>query len=162
MSVFQKQMFQRVVRESRDRVKTYCDLHRTLGGSNFQDRYAPRCPGFILVSAYWLIPMLRFSQNWYPLFSWVLTSLLCWFDRYLCNFGSLQPVSKPSSPAAAEVREQSSPAGPPWTLTPDHFTSGLWLGLGVKAAIEIRIQNSLALVSQVFQARLVCWPTWMP
>ncbi|XP_057628877.1 alpha-fetoprotein-like [Chionomys nivalis] len=33
-----KEMFQRVVRESRDRVKTYCDLHRTLGGSNFQDR----------------------------------------------------------------------------------------------------------------------------
>ncbi|XP_041527046.1 LOW QUALITY PROTEIN: alpha-fetoprotein-like [Microtus oregoni] len=33
-----KEMFQRVVRESRDLVKTYCDLHRTLGGSNFQDR----------------------------------------------------------------------------------------------------------------------------
>ncbi|XP_038176121.1 alpha-fetoprotein-like isoform X3 [Arvicola amphibius] len=33
-----KEMFQRVVRESRDCVKTYCDLHRTLGGSNFQDR----------------------------------------------------------------------------------------------------------------------------
>lgn len=42
MSVFQKEMFQRVVRESRDRVKTYCGFHRTLGGSNFQDRYAPQ------------------------------------------------------------------------------------------------------------------------
>ncbi|KAH0508856.1 Alpha-fetoprotein, partial [Microtus ochrogaster] len=33
-----KEMFQRVVHEGRDRVKTYCDLHRTLGGSNFKDR----------------------------------------------------------------------------------------------------------------------------
>nr|XP_048281185.1 alpha-fetoprotein-like isoform X2 [Myodes glareolus]XP_048281191.1 alpha-fetoprotein-like isoform X2 [Myodes glareolus] len=33
-----KEMFQRVVRESRDRVRTYCGLHRMLGGSNFQDR----------------------------------------------------------------------------------------------------------------------------
>lgn len=42
MSVFQKEMFQRVVLESRDHVKTYCDLDRTLGGSNFQDRCAPQ------------------------------------------------------------------------------------------------------------------------
>ncbi|XP_032772148.1 alpha-fetoprotein-like [Rattus rattus] len=33
-----KEMLQRVVLESRDRVKTYCDLHKQLGASNFQDR----------------------------------------------------------------------------------------------------------------------------
>lgn len=33
-----KEVFQRVVSESRDRVKTYCDLHKKLGGSSFQDR----------------------------------------------------------------------------------------------------------------------------
>ncbi|GAB1289830.1 Albumin superfamily member 1 [Apodemus speciosus] len=33
-----KEVFQKVVLESRDRVKTYCDLHKQLGGSHFQDR----------------------------------------------------------------------------------------------------------------------------
>ncbi|XP_051054255.1 alpha-fetoprotein [Phodopus roborovskii] len=33
-----KEMFQRVVCESHDRVKTYCDLYKKLGGPNFQDR----------------------------------------------------------------------------------------------------------------------------
>ncbi|XP_047421752.1 alpha-fetoprotein-like isoform X2 [Sciurus carolinensis] len=33
-----KEMFQRVVQESRDHVKTYCDLYEKLGHSNFHDR----------------------------------------------------------------------------------------------------------------------------
>ncbi|XP_029400825.1 alpha-fetoprotein-like isoform X6 [Mus pahari] len=33
-----KEVFQRVVLESRDRVKTYCDLQKQLGSSSFQDR----------------------------------------------------------------------------------------------------------------------------
>ncbi|XP_029424373.1 afamin isoform X6 [Nannospalax galili] len=33
-----KEIFRGVVRESHDRVKTHCDLHEKLGGSNFHDR----------------------------------------------------------------------------------------------------------------------------
>ncbi|XP_051026665.1 LOW QUALITY PROTEIN: alpha-fetoprotein-like [Acomys russatus] len=52
-----KEMFQRVVLESRDRVKTQCDLYEKLGGSNYLDRLtvlytkkAPQLPAQELVA----------------------------------------------------------------------------------------------------------------
>lgn len=40
--IFQEGMFQRVVRESHERVKNQCDLRKKLGDSNFHDRYASK------------------------------------------------------------------------------------------------------------------------
>jgi hypothetical protein len=37
-------MFQKVILESRDQVKTYCDLQKQLGSSSFQDRCARQTP----------------------------------------------------------------------------------------------------------------------
>lgn len=50
MSIFQKEMLQRVICESHDRVKIYCDLHKKLGGHNFQDRYAPKMAQVLLIN----------------------------------------------------------------------------------------------------------------
>lgn len=106
-----------------------------------------RRPRVKLLRDYWLIPGAKICSESHPLFSCVLTSPLCWFSRYLCNFGSLHTAPKASLPDAPEVRDQSGLA------LQGHHDLHIWLftfglGLRIKAVVDIRIQGPLTSVDQ--------------